>query len=78
MLRLLRIACLLLSLAAPMHPGAQAMTELGQPSNQRPPNLIVLLSDDQGWGDFGFQGNTNFQTPNMDRLAADGVVCQRF
>ena len=38
----------------------------------------MLLSDDQGWGDFGFQGNTNFQTPNLDRLANGGTVCQRF
>ncbi|MCY2996572.1 MAG: arylsulfatase [Planctomycetota bacterium] len=78
MLRLLRIACLLLSLAASMHPWAHATSDLGQASVERRPNIIVLLSDDQGWGDFGFQGNTNFQTPNLDRLAADGVVCQRF
>lgn len=44
----------------------------------RRPNVIVLLSDDQGWGDFGFQGNTNFQTPNLDQLATSGAVCQRF
>ncbi|MFM8190054.1 MAG: arylsulfatase [Pirellula sp.] len=42
------------------------------------PNVLVFLSDDQGWGDFGFQGNTNFHTPNLDRLADSGVVCQRF
>ncbi|MFN6127866.1 MAG: arylsulfatase [Planctomycetota bacterium] len=45
---------------------------------ERPPNVIVFLSDDQGWGDFGFQGNTNFLTPNIDRLANEGTVCNRF
>lgn len=43
-----------------------------------PPNIVVFLSDDQGWGDFGFQGNSNFQTPNLDQLAHTGAVCQRF
>ena len=44
----------------------------------RPPNVIVFLSDDQGWGDFGFQGNDNFRTPNLDLLAQTGAVCSRF
>jgi arylsulfatase A-like enzyme len=42
------------------------------------PNILVFLSDDQGWGDFGFQGNTNFKTPHLDQLANSGAVCQRF
>lgn len=29
------------------------------------PNIIVMLSDDQGWGDLGFTGNTFVQTPNI-------------
>ncbi len=47
-------------------------------SDRKHPNIVVFLSDDQGWGDFGFQGNTNFLTPNLDRLALAGAVCQRF
>ena len=46
--------------------------------DSNPPNVIVFISDDQGWGDFGFQGNSNFVTPNMDRLAKEGTVCTRF
>ncbi len=42
------------------------------------PNVVVFLSDDQGWGDFGFQGNSNFRTPHLDSLAADGAVFTRF
>ena len=37
------------------------------------PNLILILSDDQGWGDAGFRGATDVKTPNLDRLAASGV-----
>ncbi|MCP5113286.1 MAG: sulfatase-like hydrolase/transferase [bacterium] len=39
------------------------------------PNVIVILSDDAGYADFGFTGCTQFATPNIDRLARDGVVC---
>lgn len=44
----------------------------------RSPNVIVFLSDDQGWGDFGFQGNTNLKTPHIDSLAKGGAVLERF
>jgi len=39
------------------------------------PNIIVILADDIGWGDAGCYGATKIQTPNIDRLAAEG---QRF
>jgi arylsulfatase A-like enzyme len=42
------------------------------------PNVIVLLSDDQGWGDLGVNGNTNLRTPNIDSLARDGISLDRF
>jgi len=45
---------------------------------ERRPNVIVFLSDDQGWGDFSFQGNKNLQTPNIDSLAKNGAVLERF
>lgn len=37
------------------------------------PNIILLFSDDAGYYDFSFQGNKSFRTPNLDRLAAEGV-----
>jgi uncharacterized sulfatase len=40
----------------------------------RPPNVIYLISDDQGFGDYGFMGSEIVQTPNLDRLAEEGVV----
>ena len=37
------------------------------------PNIIIILSDDQGWGDAGFNGCTDIPTPNLDKLAASGI-----
>jgi len=42
------------------------------------PNVIVFLSDDQGWGDFSFVGNPNLSTPNIDALVDDGVLFENF
>lgn len=44
----------------------------------RPPNLVVILSDDQGWGDLSIHGNQNLQTPHIDSLAWDGAWFERF
>lgn len=38
-----------------------------------PPNIILFLIDDLGWRDLGCQGSTYYQTPNIDRLAKEGV-----
>jgi len=39
----------------------------------RPPNVIVILSDDVGYGDLGCYGAKRIKTPNLDRLANDGL-----
>jgi arylsulfatase A-like enzyme len=38
------------------------------------PNIIVILTDDQGWADVGFNGATDIPTKNLDKLASEGVV----
>ena len=43
-----------------------------------PPNVILIVTDDQGWGDFGFNGNPVLQTPHLDALAEEGVLFERF
>jgi len=42
------------------------------------PNIIVILTDDQGWGDLSINGNTNLSTPNIDTLARDGATFENF
>ena len=34
-----------------------------------PPNVVLILADDMGWGDLGSYGNAVIKTPNIDRLA---------
>jgi len=43
-----------------------------------PPNVVVILTDDQGWGDLSIHGNTNLATPNIDQLADEGATLEHF
>ncbi|NQX02949.1 arylsulfatase [bacterium] len=49
------------------------MTGLASAEPKSPPNVIVILSDDVGWGDLGCYGATQIKTPNLDALARDGM-----
>src|ERR1700683_3707260 len=42
------------------------------------PNIVIILADDQGWGDLSVNGNTNLSTPHIDSLARDGAIFDRF
>src|SRR5512138_2437350 len=37
------------------------------------PNIVIIFADDLGWGDLGCYGHPSIQTPNLDRLAAEGM-----
>lgn len=39
----------------------------------RPPNILLILADDLGWAQVGFNGSRYYATPNLDRLAAEGM-----
>lgn len=46
-------------------------------SAQRP-NVLIIITDDQGYGDFSIHGNPHLQTPNIDKLGHEGVRFDRF
>ncbi len=42
-----------------------------------PPNVVMIISDDQAWDDYGFMGHEVIQTPRLDRLASESLVFTR-
>lgn len=51
---------------------------LAAAANAQRPNVIIVLVDDQGFGDLSIHGNTVLQTPNLDSIAKDGVQFTQF
>ncbi|MEW5976239.1 MAG: arylsulfatase [Acidobacteriota bacterium] len=50
----------------------------GQPPSTRPPNVILVVTDDQGWSQVGTHGNSVLKTPHLDRLALESAEFTRF
>ena len=69
----LLLPALALSLLAPLHSVVAV-----EKQQTRRPNIVVILTDDQGWGDLSLNGNRNLSTPNIDRLAEQGARFDRF
>ncbi len=46
----------------------------GAAAPAQPPNIILIYADDLGWKDVGYQGTDFYETPNIDRLASEGMV----
>jgi arylsulfatase A len=65
--RVLLIACLVLVA------GTSALA-----GDKRKPNVILIVADDLGWGDVGFNGRKEWSTPNLDRLAKKGIKFNRW
>jgi arylsulfatase A-like enzyme len=47
-------------------------------AEQSRPNVVMILADDQGWGDLSASGNVNLSTPHVDSLGRDGARLDRF
>ncbi|WP_245726547.1 arylsulfatase [Pricia antarctica] len=45
---------------------------------EKKPNIVLILADDQGWGDLGSSGNTDLKTPNIDAIAKYGISFDNF
>lgn len=68
----LRTACLI----------AAVILTIGLPASltaadSAPPNIVMIISDDQAWTDYGFMGHEAIETPHLDRLAREGVLFRR-
>ena len=46
-------------------------------TDPRKPNVVMIISDDQGWTDYGFMGHPHIQTPSLDRLAEQSLTFRR-
>ncbi len=46
--------------------------------SEQKPNIILVFIDDMGWADFSCFGNTDAQTPNIDKLASEGICFEQF
>jgi arylsulfatase A len=67
---LLTLSVVLLSLLIPGRPAGAAGGRAVAPP---PPNIILIYADDLGYGDLGSYGARGYRTPNLDRMAAEGV-----
>ncbi len=75
--RLRRMTAWTIALCAAWVPQLVLVLPASSQSGDRP-NIVVILTDDQGWGDLSVNGNSNLATPNIDQLASDGTTLQNF
>ena len=71
--RVLVLSLLLCSVLAVLSIQTVGATEIS-----RPPNVILIVADDLGYGDIGAFGGSLIKTPSLDALAGDGVVMEQF
>lgn len=46
-------------------------------ASAEPPNVVMIISDDHAWTDYGFMGHPHIRTPNIDQLANTGLTFER-
>ena len=62
-----------IALLSPLACTAAMGARKAKASNQQKPNVIIILADDLGYGDLGCYGAKNVKTPNVDKLAKQGI-----
>ena len=55
-----------------------ALAEMAAAQEKKPPNIIIIFADDLGYGDLGCYGHPTLRTPNLDRMAAEGIRFTQF
>jgi arylsulfatase A-like enzyme len=53
--------------------GILFLNDLATAQPQRPPNVVIIMADDLGYGDLGCYGHPSIRTPNLDRMAREGM-----
>ena len=73
-----RILCFCSRFAA-LIPALMGLAALRSPgwATAAPPNIVMIISDDQAWKDYSFMGHEHIQTPRLDQLAKESVVFTR-
>ena len=54
------------------------LTSACHPTNIERPNIVLIIADDVSWDDLGCYGNMQVKTPNIDRLASQGIKFTNF
>ena len=76
---MMKLLCTAVSTVLFLLPSANAvLAESAELVDLAPPNIVVFLADDAGWGDYSFSGNKSHTTPNIDSIATSGVAMDRF
>ncbi len=55
-----------------------AIHAIAQSAETNPPNIILIMTDDQGYGDIGAHGNSMIRTPNLDAFTQESLEMTRF